>query len=151
MILIGKVVGKCITGNGVFTRIRLDCNGWPKAAMMRFFDIPDQENFEIGQKIQIDLYVPKIQPFTPGYLTLSEILQADLEPLPGCESPANSKHPLINSTEIGVAPIVMDETGDARFDIENIPLPAPTKENMRERPYDEPGLSVEQGKDSIGQ
>jgi hypothetical protein len=121
----GRVVSKSITEKGVFARIRLDSIGWKNA--MRLFDVPDQENFEIGQKIQIDIYVAKIPVWTHYYSTLSEILQADLEPLPGCESPAGN---------IGVAPVVVDETGGTRFDIEHIPLPAQTEENMRERPND---------------
>ena len=194
MTLTGKVVSKSITANGVFARISL---GWPKGAMMRFFDVPDQENFEIGQRVQI-LLAPEIrldpkmleelydalrdaEQKTTGCMfhsspepTISETLQAELEPLEWKEAGSfvkdkdgnwpvvvgefnesliveqvarelgagvGSDKPILEQYNelIGVAPIVVDETGDASFDIKNIPLPEPTPENMTER-SDSPGL-----------
>lgn len=51
----GKIVSKTVTSNGVFARVKVDANGWPKSAMMRFFDIPDEDNFVIGDKLSISL------------------------------------------------------------------------------------------------
>lgn len=165
-----KIVSKSITANGVFARVKVEANGWPKQAMMRFFDVPDEDNFEIGQKIEIGLYEPYKNPVAPteqedvipgcmfhcspdpadvvgaeGVVLDPLNLPADVIELEypeesrgqgtlpggnpwgvsGCESPAS---------EIGIAPVVVDEgSGDERFDLDQILLPAPTAENMTER------------------
>ena len=148
----GKIISKTITADGVFARVSL---GWSKKnALMRFFDVPDEDNFEIGQKIEIGLYAPLAAPepctsahfglnlddtrIIPGCMFHSAPDPADivgaigveLEP-PGCESPAFESVVL---DPIGVAPVVVDEkSGEEYFYLDGIPLPAPTAENMTER------------------
>lgn len=51
MQIFGTVVSKTITSNGVFARIKV--KGLPKNGFMRFFDVEDQDNFEIGKKVGI--------------------------------------------------------------------------------------------------
>lgn len=61
MIVSGKIVSKLITGSGVFARVKLaGYNGGKN--VMRFFDVPDEENFTIGTKVDIEVAVSVVQP-----------------------------------------------------------------------------------------
>lgn len=87
MIVTGKVVGKMITPNGVFTRIKIDANGFPKSTM-RFFDVPDQQDgndFTLEEKV--DIYINRKLQITNE--TLQELTTAlscavKLSDVPGC-------------------------------------------------------------------
>lgn len=124
MILRGVVVSKTITANGVFARIRI--KGLPKNGSMRFFDVPDEENLEIGQKVAInigdatipiyptsDFFQPlpsneELKDAIPGCMfhgapEPADIVGAEsvvLDPLdvhvPGCESPASETGPVLD-------------------------------------------------------
>lgn len=51
MQIFGTVVSKTITSNGVFARIKV--KGLPKNGFMRFFDVEDVDNFQIGQPVGV--------------------------------------------------------------------------------------------------
>ncbi len=75
----GKVVSKTITDIGVFARVQI--LEVPKGlASMRFFDVPDEENFIIGEKV--DITITEI----PQAESRAHVAVEELEQLPPAES-----------------------------------------------------------------
>lgn len=137
----GKVVAKIQQEGGPsasFARIQIGSKKSGNAAKLRFFDVPDQEELNLGDKLVITITRAPKQPAVakviefkiPGGCvsiperSLSEQMQAELEPLPiqtwykcgGCGVDL-SKHP--TSASAHVCPIHFDRVAEGEIPNEN--------------------------------